>query len=124
MPVPTVTQTTGIGSKPPPALPMPVPIPGLTRPTRKTSMTRQEAYAYLDEYRGLLKAWTMAVGGFSNDDADLLYRKLEDGQQTLAQIALDFPEKSYSIDMLINSRSRTWAGFASERLPRPANRYA
>ena len=87
-------------------------------------MTPQEAEAYLKNYRALLKAWTMAVGGFSNDDSDALYRKLEDGQDDLAQIALIYPEKSYSIDMLINSRSRTWAGFAAERLPRPANRQA
>lgn len=87
-------------------------------------MTCQEADAYLDRYRALLKAWTMAVGGFSNADSDSLYRELEEGQDQLAQIALLHPEKSYSIDMLINSRSRTWAGFASERLPRPANRRA
>lgn len=85
-------------------------------------MTRQEVDAYLDNYRALLKAWTMAVGGFSEADSDSLYRQLEDGQDRLAEIALVCPEKSYSIDMLINARSRTWAGFAADRLPRPANR--
>jgi hypothetical protein len=87
-------------------------------------MTCQEANAYLDRYRALLKAWTMAVAGFSNEDSDTLYRELEEGQEQLAEIALACPEKSYSIDMLINSRSRTWAGFAADRLPRPANRQA
>ncbi|MGB3339562.1 MAG: hypothetical protein WBA73_20475 [Devosia sp.] len=87
-------------------------------------MTRQEADAYLDRYRALLKAWTMAVAGFSNADSDRLYRELEEGQDQLAQIALVCPEKSYSIDMLINARSRTWAGFAADRVPRPANRQA
>lgn len=81
-------------------------------------MTIQEAEAYLIQYRAMLRAWTMAVGGFSNDDSDVLYRKLEDGQDELARIALAFPEKSYSVDMLINSRSRTWAGFASQRVQR------
>lgn len=85
-------------------------------------MTSQEADAYISNYRALLKAWTMAVGGFSNDDSDALYRQLEQGQELLANIALECPEKSYSVDMLINSRSRTWPGFASERIPRPASR--
>ena len=86
-------------------------------------MTSQEAEIYINKYRGLLKAWTMAVGGFSSEDTDALYRQLEQGQETLAQIALQCPEKSYSVDMLINSRSRTWPGFASERIPRPASRH-
>lgn len=81
-------------------------------------MTIQEAEAYLTQYRALLRAWTMAVGGFSNDDSDALYRKLEEGQDELARIALEFPETAYSVDMLINSRSRTWAGFASQRVQR------
>jgi hypothetical protein len=85
-------------------------------------MTWQEANAYLESYRALLKAWTMAVAGFSSEDSDALYRKLEDGQDELARIALVHPEKSYSVDMLISSRSRTWKGFAAERVPRPANR--
>jgi len=85
-------------------------------------MTCQEADAYLANYRALLKAWTMAVGGFSDADSDSLYRQLEEGQERLAEIALICPEKSYSIDMLINARSRSWAGFAADRVPRPANR--
>jgi hypothetical protein len=86
-------------------------------------MTSQEADAYLSKYRSMLKAWTMAIGGFTNEDSDLLYRQLEEGQELLAQIALECPEKSYSVDMLINSRSRTWPGFAAERIPRPASRH-
>lgn len=86
-------------------------------------MTSQEADVYINKYRALLKAWTMAVGGFSSEDSDALYRQLEHGQEFLAQIALECPEKSYTVDMLINSRSRTWPGFAAERIPRPANRY-
>lgn len=87
-------------------------------------MTDSEAEALLKSYRELIKAWTMAVGGFSDGDSDSLYRRLEDGQDEIAKVALVFPEKSYSVDMLINSRSRTWAGWATERLQRPANRYA
>jgi hypothetical protein len=86
-------------------------------------MTSQEADVYISQYRELLKAWTMAVGGFSRDDSDALYRQLEQRQEKLAQIALECPEKSYSVDMLINSRSRTWPGFAAERIPRPTSRH-
>lgn len=84
-------------------------------------MTGQEAENYLSNYRVLLKTWTMAVAGFSDADCDVLYNQLEEGQQQLAEIALAHPDKSYSVDMLINSRSRTWAGFALERVPRPEN---
>lgn len=86
-------------------------------------MTSQEAESYISKYRALLKAWTMAVGGFTSEDSDALYRQLEQGQDLLAQIALERPEKSYSVDMLINARSRTWPGFAADRIPRPASRY-
>ena len=86
-------------------------------------MTSQEADAYIRKYRALLKAWTMALSGFSSDDSDALYRELEEGQDMLANIALECPEKSYSIDMLLNSRTRTWAGFAADRIPRPASRH-
>jgi hypothetical protein len=85
-------------------------------------MTGLEAEQILQDYRALLKAWTMAVAGFTDDDSDALYFQLEKGQSQLADIALVHPDKSYSVDMLINSRSRTWAGFAEERIPRPPNR--
>ena len=55
-------------------------------------------------------------------DSELLYRQLEAGRDVLATIAASHPDKRYSVDMLINSRSRTWAGFAAQRLPRPHNR--
>lgn len=99
----------------------PTPMPALSLQPW-TSMTLQEADDFLSSYRALLKAWTLSLGGFSNEDGNLLYRQLEEGQEQLANIALTYPERSYSVDMLINSRSRTWAGWAAERLPRPANR--
>jgi hypothetical protein len=86
-------------------------------------MTSLEAEIHISKYRSLLKAWTMAVSGFSSEDSDALYRQLEQGQELLAQIALECPEKSYSIDMLVNSRSRTWPGFAADRIPRPSSRH-
>jgi hypothetical protein len=86
-------------------------------------MTEIEAEAFLKAYRSLLKRWTMAVAGLSDSDSDALYHELEDGQDVLADIALLHPTKAYSVDMLINSRSRTWAGFAKERLARPHNRH-
>lgn len=86
-------------------------------------MTEVEAEAFLKGYRALLKSWTMAVSGFANLDSDALYADLEAGQDVLANIALLHPQMSYSVDMLINSRSRTWAGYANERLPRPQNRH-
>lgn len=85
-------------------------------------MTGQEAEDYLRKYRAMLKSWTMAVAGFSDADSDTLYARLEEGQQQLAEIALAHPDKSYSVDTLINSRSRSWAGFAMQRAPRPAQR--
>lgn len=85
---------------------------------REYAMTIHEAEAYLIRYRAMLRAWTMAISGFSDDDSDALYRQLEEGQDELARIALAFPETAYSVDMLINSRSRTWAGFASQRVQR------
>jgi hypothetical protein len=85
-------------------------------------MTVQEAEDFLKTYRAMLKTWTMAVAGLSNVDSDLLYGQLEADQDVLADIAICYPEKSYSVDMLINSRSRTWAGYAAQRLPRPQNR--
>lgn len=85
-------------------------------------MTSQEADDFLKHYRALLKAWTLAIGGFSDQDGDALYRQLETDQGVLADIALHHPDKSYSVDMLINSRSRTWGGFTGDRVPRPANR--
>ena len=84
-------------------------------------MTRQEADDFIKGYRAKLEAWTLCISGFSDQDSDDLYRQLEEGQDELANIALAFPEKGYSVDMLINSRSRNWAGWATERLPpRPA----
>lgn len=85
-------------------------------------MTLQEADDFINSYRALLKAWTLSVGGFSDEDGDLLYRQLEEEQEQLAEIALAYPERSYFVDILINSRSRTWAGWTADRLPRPANR--
>lgn len=85
-------------------------------------MIPEDAEAYLAEYRALLKAWTMAVAGFADGDSDAMFRQLERGQDELARIAMVYPEKSYDIDMLINSRSRSWAGFAADRLPRPPHR--
>ena len=64
----------------------------------------------------------MAVAGFSDEDSDALYHQLESGQDDLVRIALDHPQKRCSIDMLINSRSRSWAGYVAHRLPRPQAR--
>lgn len=86
-------------------------------------MTDAEADAYLADYRALLKAWTMALAGLSRDDSEELGRRLEAGRTRLAEIATHLPQKSYSVDLLINARSRTWAGFAAERVARPADRH-
>jgi hypothetical protein len=85
-------------------------------------MTNQEADAFISSYRATLRAWSVAVSGFSADDGEALRRELEAGKARLAQIALFFPEKSYTVDMLMHARSRTWAGFTSERIARPPNR--
>lgn len=85
-------------------------------------MTEAEAEAYLANYRSMLKDWTMALTGMSAADMNDLAGRLEAGRVQLAQIASDMPDKRYSVDLLINARSRTWAGFANERVARPANR--
>ena len=95
--------------------------PGISFRLDRT-MTRQEADDFIGNYRALLKAWTFSVAGFSAQDSDALHQRLEAGQDQLADIALQFPEKSYSIDMLINARSRSWAGWTADRPARPADR--
>ncbi len=69
-------------------------------------MTIEEADRHLNEYRATLKAWTMAISGVSDVDPNRLYRKLVDGQSTLAQIAMDFPDRSRTAETLIHSRTR------------------
>lgn len=86
-------------------------------------MTDAEADAFLTEYRSLMKAWTMSLTGLSQENAAELEKRLEAGRAQLATIATIWPQKSYSVDLLINARSRTWPGFASERIARPANRH-
>ena len=129
MPFPTVNELVSASAISAPASLMPI-TGTLTRKVlvqsmsdTEDAMTRQDADARLAQYRAMLKAWTMAVGGFDHGDSDALYRQLEEGQSELVKIAAKFPDKSYSVDMLINSRSRTWAGYASERIPRMVSRH-
>lgn len=82
-------------------------------------MNEQEADSCIAEYRALLKAWTMSVTGIKDGNPDELQRKLDDNQYTMAEIAIAFPNKAYSVDLLINARTRTWAGYEDERIPRP-----
>ena len=81
-------------------------------------MNEAEADKCIAEYRALLKAWTMAITGISADDADAMHRELDANQDKLADIALAFPDKAYSVDLLVNARTRTWAGYEYERVPR------
>jgi hypothetical protein len=78
-------------------------------------MTQDDAEFFLQQYRALLKDWTMAVGGFKNGDVEALERKLDAKEHILAEIAAMFPDKAYSVDLLVNARKRTWAGFSDER---------
>ena len=81
-------------------------------------MTETEAEKCLAEYRALLKAWTMCVVGLNLGDSDALGHKLDAGEPLLLKIADVFPDQAYSVDLLVNARRRTWAGFEEERLPR------
>jgi hypothetical protein len=82
-------------------------------------MNEIEADKCIAEYRALLKAWTMSITGIKEGNADELQRKLDENQYTLAEIAIAFPNKAYSVDLLVNARTRTWAGYEDERVPRP-----
>jgi hypothetical protein len=81
-------------------------------------MTQDDAEYILQQYRALLKDWTMAVGGFIEGDVEALERKLNAKEHILAEIAAAFPNKAYSVDVLINARKRTFAGFHDDRVPR------
>lgn len=81
-------------------------------------MNETEADKCIAEYRALLKAWTMSITGIKAGDADAMHRKLDEGQYRLAEIAIAFPGKAYSVDLLVNARTRTWAGYEEERVPR------
>jgi hypothetical protein len=81
-------------------------------------MTQDDAEHFLQQYRALLKDWTMAVGGFIEGDVEALQRKLNAEEHILAEIAEAFPSKAYSVDILINARIRTFAGFQEDRVSR------
>lgn len=81
-------------------------------------MTQDDAEAFLQQYRALLKNWTMSVAGFEKGNVDALQRKLDEDEYMLTQIAIAFPEKAYSVDLLVNARKRTWAGYQDDRVPR------
>lgn len=70
-------------------------------------MTAAEADQFLAHYRSLLKAWVMATAGIGRSDADEIYRKLEDGLSTLGRIAIDFPDRAFTAETLMRSRSRS-----------------
>jgi hypothetical protein len=82
-------------------------------------MTQDDAEYLLQQYRALLKDWTMTVGGFVVGDVEALERKLNAKEHILAEIAAAFPSKAYSVDILINARKRTFAGLHDDRVPRP-----
>ena len=81
-------------------------------------VTEIEAEKCLAEYRALIKAWTMCVVGINPGDSDVIGGKLDAGEPLLLQIADEFPDKAHSVDLLVNARKRTWAGYEEERVPR------
>ena len=44
--------------------------------------------------------------------------KLHEDENLLKEIATTFPAKAYSVDLLVNARTRTWAGYEDERVQR------
>ncbi|MDB5473721.1 MAG: hypothetical protein JWP99_1024 [Devosia sp.] len=81
-------------------------------------MNEAEADKCIAEYRALLKAWTMSMTGMNAGDPDAMHHKLDERQYVLAEIATAFPDKAYSVDLLVHARTRTWAGYEAERVPR------
>lgn len=73
-------------------------------------MTETDAEKFLAEYRAMLKTWTMRVTGMEEGDPRTLGKHLEECEPVLAEIALAFPNKAYSVDLLSNARKRTWVG--------------
>lgn len=84
-------------------------------------MNETDADKCIAEYRALLKAWTMSITGIRDGNPAELERRLDENQYTLAEIAIAFPNKAYSVDLLVNARTRTWAGYEEERVPRPSS---
>jgi hypothetical protein len=70
-------------------------------------MTEREANLFIANYRVLFKRWTMVVAGVVDGDSDDLLRQLDEGRDELTAIAARFPEKAYTVDVLINARSRS-----------------
>lgn len=81
-------------------------------------MDEKEADWRISQYRALLKKWTMCVFGIEPGDSDAMERQLELGEHELNKIAAAFPSKAYSVDLLVNARKRTWAGYEEERIER------
>lgn len=70
-------------------------------------MTAAEADQYIAHYRSMLKAWVMANTGVQGADAEAIRRKLEDGVTTLGRIAKDFPDRAFTAETLMRSRSQS-----------------
>jgi len=85
-------------------------------------MDHQAAEAFLQEYRSLLKTWTMVIAGVEGGDSDELRRAIIDGRVTLEQIGKSFPDLTYSAEMLRASTYRDMAWFTEDRPLRPDNR--
>lgn len=81
-------------------------------------MTETEADRCIADYRAMLKQWTMCIVGLCPGDSEAMARELNQCEQALLDIAELFPNKSYSVDILVNARKRTWAGYEDERVPK------
>jgi len=68
-------------------------------------MTATEADQFLAHYRELMKAWVKSLTGLGVESEPDLRRKLHDGMSTLAEIAIAFPDRARSAEMLMRSRS-------------------
>ncbi|HEY8357604.1 MAG TPA: hypothetical protein VIL30_09105 [Ramlibacter sp.] len=82
-------------------------------------MIIDEADKIIADYRSLLKSWNMAMTGFSQDNPEAIALLLNENESSLAAVAIAFPDKAYSVDILINARKRTWAGYFEQRVARP-----
>ena len=79
-------------------------------------MEKSQAERFLSDYKRVLKQWAMTSIGIRADDALSLFQRLKHDLPKLAQIATDFPDLAYSVDMLSNALLRDYPDQAARTL--------
>ena len=79
-------------------------------------MKKSEAELFLSDYKKVLRLWSMTSIGIRAGDALSLSKRPKRDLPKLAQIARDFPDLAYSVDMLSNALVRDYPDQAARRL--------